>query len=97
MNKFLVMVILNGGLFVVGKMNVGVKEIDDPRVFSVIDNGKRIQLAPLPGVPISLRYENCPSYIIENNEVNRSLFDLYEKVTTEPKEESKEESKIKLV
>ena len=81
--------VCSGGFFLIGKirMDNGGEEpvpiLIAPRVFTVIDGGKRIQLSPLPGMPTFIFVSDIAfSYPIPDTETN--LLDLYEKVTKPP-------------
>lgn len=69
------------GLFLVGKL-VGGNKLVDPRVFTLIEDGKRMQLSPLPALP--------PFVIIARMSLfypipeTDNIFKLYEQVTTPP-------------
>jgi hypothetical protein len=72
------------GLFLVGKL-VGGNKLIDPRVFTLIEDGKRMQLSPLPALPpfvIVTRMGMC--YPIPEAD---NIYKLYEKVTTPPEKD----------
>ena len=72
------------GLFLVGKL-VGGNKLMDPRVFTLIEEGKRMQLAPLPTQPPFVIIARMSlSYQIPETD---NLFKLYEKVTTPPEKQ----------
>jgi len=74
--------VCSGGIFMMGKL-VGGSKLTSPRMFSLIDNGKNMQLAPLPGNPdfVSLRDDGF-SYLIRETPENKNLLELYNRVTT---------------
>lgn len=76
--KTLTMVIING-LFIVGHMGADGR-LRCPRVLSILEQGARIQLAPLPGIPghMHVGVEN-PFYPIPLRE--KAIYDLYTQVT----------------
>lgn len=69
------------GLFILGKL-LGGNKLTDPRIFSIIENGKRIMLSPLPGTPsfITLGPDGF-HYPMPINDDNANIFDLYDRVT----------------
>ena len=72
-----------GGLFLVGKL-IGGNKLVDPRVFTLIEDGKRMQLSPLPALPSFVIIARMGlSYLIKEGD---NLFRLYEQVTTPPTE-----------
>jgi hypothetical protein len=75
---------VTSGLFVMGELVSGNKLLL-PRVFTVIDNGTRIQLSPLPGIPpfIILKSDGF-TYPVPESEAN--LLELYHR-TTHPVED----------
>lgn len=74
------------GLFLVGKLSNGNK-LMNPRIFTLIDNGARMQLSPLPTQPSFISVHRMSlSYPIPEKEEN--LLALYEKVTTPEKVEA---------
>lgn len=88
-----VTMIISNGLFLIGKLAGGNKLLCDPRVFMVIEGGKRIQMSPLPGAPPFITLGNDRmGYIIPETEKN--LLDLYYRVTHP---EENQEKKIQLV
>jgi hypothetical protein len=72
---------LTGGLFILGKLISGNK-LTDPRIFNIIEDGKRIMLSPLPGTPpfITIGIDGLRYSILLNDE-NKGLLDLYDQVT----------------
>lgn len=73
--------VVTQGLFIMGVLT-GNKLIG-PRVFNYIDNGKQIQLAPLPSTPPFVYIGNdCIRYPVP--EADKSLHALYDKVTHPP-------------
>jgi hypothetical protein len=72
------------GLFLVGKL-VGENKLIGPRVFTLIEDGKRMQLSPLPALPPFVIIARMGlSYPIPETD---NLFKLYEKVTTPPEKD----------
>ena len=72
------------GLFLVGKL-VGGNKLMNPRVFTLIEDGKRMQLSPLPALPPFVIVARMGlSYLIPETD---SLYKLYEKVTTPPEKD----------
>ena len=71
--------IFRTGLFLVGKL-VGGNKLVGPRVFSVIDNGARIQMTPLPGVPMFVLLGN-DGFRYPVPKADKVMYDLYYKVT----------------
>ena len=71
--------VVSNGLFIVGKL-VGGSKLIEPRVFLVIEGGKKIQLSPLPSNPpfITLGPDGF-RYAIP--ETDRNVLDLYDRVT----------------
>jgi hypothetical protein len=70
--------VISGGLFLIGRL-VGGNKLVKPRVFQVIENGKRIQMSPLPGTPPFMRIGlETGSYAIPERE--KEIHDLYERV-----------------
>ena len=69
---------VTSNMFIMGKLNGS--RLVDPRVFTIFDNGKQMQLSPLPANPTSiiLRQDGF-TYEIPGTEKN--LLDLYHKVT----------------
>ena len=71
--------VVTNGLFIVGKM-IGGNKLCDPRVFLVIENGKKIQLSPLPSAPPFITIgSGYFHYAIPEHD--RNLLDLYDRVT----------------
>lgn len=77
-NNTLTMVI-SQGLFIMGEMQADGR-LRRPRVVSFLDQGKRVQLSPLPGVP-GYMYVGVgnPFYPVPAHD--KSLYDLYAQVT----------------
>jgi len=68
------------GLFIVGKL-VGGNKLIDPRIFSLIEGGNKMQLSPLPCLPTVIHIARMSlSYPIPVHDVN--MLNLYRKVTT---------------
>lgn len=69
------------GIFIIGKLTGS--RLNDPRIFTVIDNGTRVQIAPLPGTPASIVLTNRDgfNYEIPDNHNNKNILDLYYQVT----------------
>jgi hypothetical protein len=77
---FIAMVI-SQGLFLVGRL-VGGNKLIEPRVFSIIENGAKIQMSPLPGTPPFVIIGNDGiRYPVPDNAGNKNLLDLYGRVT----------------
>jgi hypothetical protein len=77
--------VISSGLVLMGDL-VGNKLIK-PRVFQVIDNGKQMQLSPLPGTPHFVKLTgDFASWPIPDEENNKGLRELWERVTNPPKE-----------
>jgi hypothetical protein len=73
--------VISNGLFLIGRL-VGGNKLIDPRVFNIIDDGKRIQMSPLPGTPPFLTLGNDKmGYAIPETTENQNILDLYHKVT----------------
>jgi len=79
----LTMCCVTGGIFIVGRLFN--RKLDKPRVFSIIENGAKIQLAPLPGTPDFLIL-GTDGFHYPIHEREKNLIDLYEKVTHPPEE-----------
>lgn len=78
MDEQLTMVITQG-LFIVGNMGADGR-LYKPRILSILDQGKKIQLSPLPGVPGYLYVGvGNPFYPIPTRDT--ALYDLYKQVT----------------
>jgi hypothetical protein len=80
----LTMCIIGGGLFVLGKL-IGGNKLTLPRIFSILEEGKRMMLSPLPGTPLS--FTISPStihYPLPETQENENLIALYIKVTNPP-------------
>ena len=72
---------LTNGLFVLGKL-IGGNKLCDPRIFGIIENGQKIQMAPLPGTPPFLNLGNEVSrYTMPEVADNKNILDLYYRVT----------------
>jgi hypothetical protein len=78
----LTMLICSGGAFIVGRL-IGGNKLTKPRLISIIDDGKRIQMSPLPGTPPFMRVGMESNYPIPETEGNKALYDLYERVTNQ--------------
>ena len=77
--------VISSGVVLVGDL-VGTKLIK-PRVFQVINNGRDMQLSPLPGTPHFLKLAgDFMSWPIPDDANNKNLIGLWEKVTSPPKE-----------
>jgi hypothetical protein len=72
---------ITNGLFVIGKL-IGGNKLTDPRIFMVIDDGKRVQMSPLPGTPpfIAINPEAL-RYPMPETPENKNILDLYDRVT----------------
>ncbi len=76
MSKQLTMVV--NGIFMVGELKGN--QLLLPRVFSIIEDGKKIQLQALPFVPLSITLTGgYTHYPIQPDQ--RNLIELWEKVT----------------
>jgi hypothetical protein len=72
------------GMFLVGKL-VGGNKLMNPRVFTLIEEGKRMQLSPLPALPPFIIVARMGmSYPIPEAD---NIYKLYVKVTTPPEPE----------
>jgi hypothetical protein len=81
------------GMLILGTL-IGGNKLLLPRLFNFINDGKEIQMGPLPGIPEWLRLgTGVTTYSI--SEQSRGIIELYKKVTT-PQPESKEEPRIVL-
>jgi hypothetical protein len=75
-----VTMVISGGLFLIGRL-IGGNKLTKPRVFQVIENGKRIQMSPLPGTPPFMRIGlESGSYTMPERE--KAIHDLYKQVTS---------------
>lgn len=73
--------VITSGLFIIGKL-IGGNKLTKPRVFMIIEDGKKIQMSPLPGTPPFLRIGlDVSSYTMPMTELNKNITDLYSKVT----------------
>jgi hypothetical protein len=80
-NPNILTVCISSGLFLVGRL-IGGNKLTKPRIFSIIKEGREMQLSPLPGTPPFVRIESGGVYYtIPINDNNKSLYDLYERVT----------------
>lgn len=71
--------VITQGLFVMGKMTPDGR-LEKPRILTFLENGKRVQLSPLPGIPKYLYIGvGNPFYSIPARD--KSLYDLYRQVT----------------
>lgn len=68
-----------GGLFLMGKL-IGGNKLMDPRVFTLIENGKRMQLSPLPSQPPFVIIARM-SLFYPIPETDKNMLELYERVT----------------
>jgi len=75
-----------GGLFIMGKL-YGKTMLKDPRVFAVIEDGRKIQLSPLPGTPGMITLSEF-AFMYEIPEEDKNLQELYYRVT-HPQPETK--------
>jgi hypothetical protein len=66
-------------MFIIGNVNEDV--IHNPRIFMLIDGGKRVQMSALLGNPTSIRLlPNIVTYDV--NEDDKATIELYNRVTT---------------
>lgn len=71
--------VCSGGMFIVGNL-IGGNKLVNPRLFMLIEDGKRIQMSPLPANPSFIILGNDGfRYVIPENE--RNILDLYDRVT----------------
>ena len=68
-----------GGLFLMGKL-IGGNKLMDPRIFTLIENGKRMQLSPLPSQPPFVIIARM-SLFYPIPETDKNMLELYERVT----------------
>jgi len=79
--------VISSGVVLVGDL-VGGNKLIKPRVFQVINNGREMQLSPLPGTPHFLKLMgDFMSWPIPDDDNNKNLIDLWERVTSPPKQE----------
>jgi len=72
--------VIASGMVLIGRM-IGGNKLIKPRVFEVIEDGKRIQLRPLPGTPPWMRIGmEAGSYPVPERE--KTIIELYERVTS---------------
>ena len=71
--------VVSNGLFIVGKL-VGGNKLIEPRIFQVIEGGKKIQLSPLPSTPPFITLES-DGFRYAIPETDRNIPDLYDRVT----------------
>lgn len=73
------------GLFILGKL-VGGNKLTDPRIFSIIEEGRRIQMSPPPGTPpfIVLTGVDGFRYTMPETPENKNILELYDRVTHPP-------------
>ena len=60
------------GLFIIGRLSGS--KLSEPRIFSILENGQRIQMSPLPGTP---------SYVILKGDSFNYPIPLDEKIITD--------------
>lgn len=70
-----------GGLFIIGRLFTN--KFLDPRVFSVIENGAKIQMTTLPGEP-SFIYLGNDGFTYPIPDKDKSMLGLYHGVTHPP-------------
>ena len=71
--------IITQGLFLIGNL-VGGNKLLEPRVFTFIEEGAKIQLSPLPSLPPFVTFGNeVIKYSVP--EKDRNLLSLYDRVT----------------
>lgn len=66
--------------FIVGRL-IGGNKLTKPRIYTIIDGGKRFQMSPLPGTPPFMRLGMESNYPVPENDANRGMFELYDRVT----------------
>lgn len=66
--------------FIMGRL-IGGNKLTKPRIFSIIENGQRIQMSPLPGTPSFMRLGMESNYPIPETDENKGLVELYNRVT----------------
>lgn len=82
-----VSMVVVSGLFLVGKL-IGGNKLTEPRVFQIIEQGKKIQMSPLPGNPPFVLVNNEGlRYTIPDTNINKNITELYYRVT-HPEEEA---------
>ena len=72
--------IVSAGIFMVGKFKDG--KLFSPRIFSIIEDGAKYMMSPLPGNPSAIDVRVDIRYPIPWGE--RSIIGLYEKTTSPP-------------
>lgn len=73
--------VVTDGLFILGTLISGNK-LQLPRIFSLLEEGKRMMLSPLPGTPLFITIgPNTLHYPLPNTPENQGLLILYDKVT----------------
>ena len=71
--------VIASGMVLIGRM-IGGNKLLKPRTFEVIENGKRIQMSPLPGTPPFARIGmEVVSYAVPERE--KTIIELYARVT----------------
>jgi len=71
--------VITNGMFIMGKL-IGGNKLCLPRVFTFLEEGKRIQLSPLPAIPPFITIGNdAARYAVP--ETDRNLHELYQRVT----------------
>jgi hypothetical protein len=77
----IITMVINNGIFLVGSL-IGGNKLIEPRVFSIIENGAKIQMSPLPGTPPFLTLGNDKmGYVVPDTPENKNMLELYERVT----------------
>jgi hypothetical protein len=72
--------IVTQGLFLVGE-RTGDRLLKNPRVMTLMDEGKKMQLTPLPGLPPQVTFpDSSMRYIVPERE--KPMYELYAQVTS---------------
>ena len=72
-------VVVAQGLFIVGKTK-GVGKLERPRLLTITDNGSKIHLTPLPGVPGIMSFSG-DAFMYPLPSHDKNIKKLYEQVT----------------
>jgi hypothetical protein len=78
-DKCNITMICTSGIFIIGNL-IGGNKLTNPRLFTIIDDGKRIQMAPLPGNPAFLRL-GMEGFSYPIPPTDKPILELYERVT----------------
>jgi len=72
-------IMVTQGMFIVGTAT-GAGRLEKPRVLTILDKGKQMQLTPLPGIPGEIfAPRDTISYVIPAHD--KGIKSLYERVT----------------